>query len=309
MPLHTRREFAKLALAAIPAAGIFSLQSRLPAAEPGGAPAPAGRPDSTVRGVSIGLNVPYNYGNNNMSAEETLERTVRLGVSALELRSQPIEGFMGAPARGRGGRGGGEELRQWRATAAIARAADLRRMYESAGVRIEIVKFDGVPQMSDEELDFAFTLARNVGARAISCEMAVEQAGRVGAAAERHRMFVGWHNHAALTTDVWEQAFAAGRYNVDIGHFIAGNNTSPLPFIERHHERVMHIHVKDRRFNNGPNVPFGQGDTPIVEILRAIRDNGWPIQATIEFEYPVPEGSDRMAEIARSVQFCRDALA
>ena len=27
-----------------------------------------------------------------------------------------------------------------------------------------------------------------------------------------------------------------------------------------------------------------------------IRDNKWPIQATIEFEYAVPEGSDRMTE-------------
>jgi hypothetical protein len=39
-----------------------------------------------------------------------------------------------------------------------------------------------------------------------------------------------------------------------------------------------------------------------------IRDNKWPIQATIEFEYTVPEGSDRMAEIGKCVQFCRDAL-
>ena len=54
---------------------------------------------------------------------------------------------------------------------------------------------------------------------------------------------------------------------------------------------------------------FGQGDTPIVEALRLIRDNKWPIQATIEFEYPVPEGSDRMAELAKCVEFCRAALA
>jgi len=55
-------------------------------------------------------------------------------------------------------------------------------------------------------------------------------------------------------------------------------------------------------------VPFGQGDTPIKEALQAIRDNKWPIQATIEFEYPVPPGSDRMAEMAKCVQYCKDAL-
>ena len=56
-------------------------------------------------------------------------------------------------------------------------------------------------------------------------------------------------------------------------------------------------------------MPFGEGDTPIVEVLHLIRDNKWPIQATIEFEYPVPAGSDRMAEIKKSVEFCRKALA
>ena len=88
----------------------------------------------------------------------------------------------------------------------------------------------------------------------------------------------------------------------------AGNNASPLPFIKQYHERVTHIHVKDRKMHDGPNTPFGEGDTPISEVLRLIRDNKWNIQATIEFEYPVPAGSDRMTEIRKSVAFCREAL-
>ena len=52
----------------------------------------------------------------------------------------------------------------------------------------------------------------------------------------------------------------------------------------------------------GPAVPFGEGDTPIVEVLRLIRDNHWTMQATIEFEYKVPAGSDRMTEIAKCVK-------
>ena len=57
------------------------------------------------------------------------------------------------------------------------------------------------------------------------------------------------------------------------------------------------------------NVPFGKGDTPIREVLQLIRDNKWPIQATIEFEYPIPEGSDRMAELRKCVDYCRAALS
>jgi hypothetical protein len=71
------------------------------------------------------------------------------------------------------------------------------------------------------------------------------------------------------------------------------------------------VHIKDRKSkaNGGANMPFGEGDTPIREVLRLIRDNQWTIQATIEFEYKVPAGSDLMMEIARAVKYCRDALA
>jgi hypothetical protein len=61
--------------------------------------------------------------------------------------------------------------------------------------------------------------------------------------------------------------------------------------------------------NEGPNTPFGEGDTPIKEVLRLIRDNRWNIQATIEFEYKIPTGSDRMKELARAIKYCRDVLA
>jgi hypothetical protein len=33
------------------------------------------------------------------------------------------------------------------------------------------------------------------------------------------------------------------------------------------------------------------------------------MQGTIEFEYRIPEGSTRMAEIAKCVEYCKNALA
>jgi hypothetical protein len=43
------------------------------------------------------------------------------------------------------------------------------------------------------------------------------------------------------------------------------------------------VHLKGWKFDNGPNTPFGQGDTPIG-VLRLLRDNDLNIQATIELE-------------------------
>jgi len=74
-----------------------------------------------------------------------------------------------------------------------------------------------------------------------------------------------------------------------------------------HHDRITHIHVKDKTLDDR-NVSFGLGDTPVTETLRLIRDNKWNIQATIEFEYPVPPGSDRMIEMAKCVEYCKNAL-
>jgi sugar phosphate isomerase/epimerase len=123
---------------------------------------------------------------------------------------------------------------------------------------------------------------------------------------------VGYHGHTETGPADWVKAFSLARYNganVDLGHFVAGNHGSPVDFIKEHHARITHVHVKDRKKNEGPNTFFGEGDTPIVEVLHLLRDNKWPIQATIEFEYKVPEGSTRMKEIARTVKYCRDALA
>jgi sugar phosphate isomerase/epimerase len=273
--------------------------------------------------VQVGLNVPYNFGSRTMSADETLQKTVQLGVNAVEMRSQPIELAMGAPIALFSGRGraeqtaAAEQLRAWRLANDAKKAGDVRKTYETAGVRIEVVKFDGIYDFTDPEMDYAFTLAKAAGARAISCELDLTGKGqkRVGPFADKHQLMVGYHGHAKTTPEMYASAAADAKFNgmnIDIGHWVAGNFGSPVEFMKKHHAKITHIHVKDRKKDEagggGQNVPFGQGDTPVVEVLRLIRDNKWPIQATIEFEYPVPAGSDRMAEMTKALQFCKDAL-
>ena len=310
----------ELALAALPAAGLLSAVNRLSAADA------AAKPNSKVAGVQLGLNVPYSFGGGVTDGDEILANCVQLGLSGVELRAQPVELFLGAPkdliyppkkdknAPKAEAAPPAVTLKEWRKSAPLDRAKEFRAKWENAGVLIEIVKVDGIFKMSDEELDYAFALAKALGGRAISSEIShtEEELKRVGQFADKHQLMVGYHGHATTTPEHWEAAFALAKYNganVDLGHFIAGNNTSPVPFLKKYHERITHVHLKDRKFNNGPNTPFGEGDTPIAEVLRLMRDSKWNIQGTIEFEYKTPEGSDRMKELARSIQFCRDALA
>jgi sugar phosphate isomerase/epimerase len=316
--LYTRRDIGKIVLAAVPGATLLpdlTFQSK------------TAKPNSKVNGVQIGLNAPYNFGDLTLSGDEVLQRTVQLGISGLELRSQPAEVFAGVPAelinRRRAGqpapdeaaqKAAADELQKRRLALPMSKFKEFRKKYEDAGVLIEIVKFDNIYAQSDDVLDYFFELARTLGGRAISCEISknLDDTKRLGQFADKHKMMVGYHGHTETGPPDWEKAMTYAKYNgvnLDLGHFVAGLNTSPIPFLKQHHDRITHVHVKDRKSNNGPNVPFGEGDTPIKEALQLIRDNKWNIQATIEFEYPVPPGSDRMKEMAKAIEYCRTALA
>ena len=321
----TRRQFGRVALAGAPAIGAL-LRGDLAAAAVGQAPPKL----SQWAGVRVGLNVPYSLGTgNNIAAEDLLKRVLEVGVGFLELRAQPVEHFLGSPtvrAAAEAAKAGGTrpaaptphqkaEIRSWRLSAPSGKLKELRQMYEQAGVAIDILKVDDLYAISDEELDYFFQMARDLGARAISAELPETRSDtkRIGAFADKHKVFMAYHHHAQPAAAIYEEAFTEARYNaanVDIGHWTATQNASPLPFIEKHHDRIPHIHVKDRRLgtNGGENAPFGQGDTAVRQILQAIRDNKWNIRPIIEFEYRVPEGSDRVTEIKKCLAYCRDSL-
>lgn len=286
----------KLALAALPLARLL-----------------AARPNSIWGGVQVGINAPYSYGNNSLSAEETLNDTLALGLSAVELRTQPIESFLGAPPAP----AGGDALKKWRVSQTADSFGAFRRKYEDAGVLIQIVKVDWIQNASDDEVDYCFLMARSVGAQAISCEIPLSKTKWLGAFADKHRMMVGYHGHVNTTDpeafakpSSWETAMSFSPYNginLDLGHFLVANQASPVPFMEKYHARITHIHVKDRKFG-GATTPFGEGDVPLRDVFRSMQKNAYKFQAAIEFEYPIPPGSTRMAEIGKCVEYCKGML-
>ena len=325
---YTRRDIGKVALAGLAAP-----------------PLSAAKPNSNFGGVQVGVNIPYSFHGMPSSADEMLGYLAQVNISAVELRSQPIEALLGAPAGA--SRGVGEaiavnpntgrpreqltpeqeaarkielqELKKWRLSRSMNEFKAFRKKYEDAGVRIQIVKFDRIESASDEVLDYCFQMAKALGAEALSCEIPVSRTKHIGTFAAKHAVMVGYHGHGNLTNPeafgrlgAWEQAFWYSKYNganVDIGHFFASNGFSPAEWIKENHTRITHVHLKDRKANNGAGMPWGQGDTPLKEILLLMRAQKYKFQATIELEYPVPAGSTTLAEIAKCVQYCKDVLA
>ena len=286
------------------------------------------RPD----GVRVGA-ISYSFRQIPGSAEEILKYMVDLGLDTIELMGSPAELFAGAPAGPefpanfrdmsqeeraayRAQREEAEkEMAIWRSSASMDRFEALGEMYRDAGVDIDILKL-GSASWSDEHIDYAFNAARAVGARGISMEISDASAERMGPFASRHEMAVGFHNH----TQVADEGFSFdtplsfspfNMLNLDIGHYVAGLGTSPIPVLRKYHDRITHLHLKDRKSpeNGGDNVPWGEGDTPIGEVLRLLRDEQYDMTAMIELEYAIPEDSDVLAEMAKCVEFCTAALS
>src|SRR5205807_6525247 len=137
-----------------------------------------------------------------------------------------------------------EALDKWRLSQSMDGVKQFRKKYEDSGLLIQIVKFDGISDMTDPVVDYCFEVAKNLGAHAISCEIPVSKTKRLGAFADKHKMMVGYHGHANVTSaeafgrpESWEIAMSYAKYNginLDLGHFVAGNNVSPVDFIRKH---------------------------------------------------------------------------
>ena len=286
------------------------------------------KPNSNFGGVQIGIIIsPVALRDLPLRADELLKYVVELGINAVELQDVRVESYAGAPVTVRTpGRSEPEQVRRkqaqrltdWRmSVSSMDKYKALREMYSEAGVKIYAFRLAILTtDTSDAEFDYFFNTARALGADQITTELPrdAEFTARIGAIAAQHKMMVGYHNHTQVNFNSWDTALAQSKYNginFDVGHYAAAVSQSPIPFIEKHHDRITCLHLKDRKFgiNGGQNVPWGQGDTPLQEILLTMKREKYKFPAGIELEYKIPEGSTSMAEIRKCLRFCKDALS
>lgn len=291
-------------------------------------------PDSNFGGVQIGT-ITYSFrslpGAND--AEQLLGYIVAAGIGSVELMGDPILRFLGQPTsdapspqqinqiqdpaeRAEAQRRRDAylaELNRWYASPPMEKVAELRRMYEDAGVKIHLTKLNA---NTPESAEFAFRVAAALGARGNSAELGKQTARLQGPIAQRHGVRTNLHNHAqpgqpdfpgydAIVN--WHPGVAI---NLDVGHYYGSTGQSPIPVIVRHHERIISFHLKDKTSpaDGDYNMPWGLGSTPLAEILRLVRRERYDINADIELEYDIPEGSNAVLEVRKCLEFCRAAL-
>jgi sugar phosphate isomerase/epimerase len=207
-----------------------------------------------------------------------------------------------------------EEQRKWRLTTPLDHFTGIGKKFKDAGIKVQAYNLSFNDSFTDEEIDRGFEMAKALGAGFITASATVSTAKRVAPFADKHKMVVAMHNHANLkdpnefaTPESFATATSYSKYikiNLDIGHFVAAN-FDPLAYIEQHHANITNLHLKDRRKDQGDNVVWGEGDTPIRQVLQLLRTKKYDIPANIEYEY---RGTDPVAEVKKCFEFCKTAL-
>lgn len=292
------------------------------------------KPDSKIDGVQIGV-ITYSWRSMPSTIPDIISYCKQTGISSLELMGNVAEAAAGIPAmperlkRGveisiklrenhkKATEQAREKQKQWRISNSFEKYKEMKKMFNKAGIKIHIVKFSPA-KWSDEEIDYAFKAAKILGAKGITNEIGTEACKRLGPFAEKHNMFAIFHNHAQpgdpnFSFDEYLAYSPNNMLNLDVGHYYGSTGKHPNDVIKRLNKRIVSIHMKDKtgKSNSDPNQNrnWGEGETPLGDILQLIKKNKYPINCDIEVEYKIPSDSDAVKETKRCVEFCRAALA
>ena len=244
--------------------------------------------------------------------------------SALKAGQQLPAGFGGRP---RGPLTPEQEAAQkkiadWRMAANAATWKGVKKQFNDAGVDVQILCYNMNLNTKDDEIDYAFQMARDLGVRAMSCSTTVAVAKRVAPFADKYKIMWGGHGHANIFDDeefakpeTFKEIMSYSKYigvNLDIGHFTAAGY-DPVAYIPQIHDRITNIHLKDRmkpdKCYNSDNVVWGTGQTPIKEVLLLMKKNKYTFPANIEYEYQTPAGSNPVAEVKKCYDYVKKCLA
>jgi sugar phosphate isomerase/epimerase len=281
--MYSRRDFGRIALSSFPLATAMA------------------KIHSTIHGVEIGVQ-SYSFRDRPLDAAIAAMKEIGLGECEL------YQGHVEPKVRG-------ADLRQWRLAVPLEEFRSIRTKFDAAGIKLLAYNLSFNDSFNDEEIDRGFQMAKSLGVKLITASSTLTCAKRVAPLAERYKIKVAMHGHDNTkdpnqfsTPESFAAALAMSPYfavNLDIGHFFTAGY-DPVAYLEEHYSRIPVVHVKDRKKDHGPAVPFGEGETPVKQVLQLLKQKKYPIPANIEYEY---SGQDAVAEVKKCFQYCKAALA
>ena len=285
--------------------------------------------DSIVNGVQFGLQ-SYIFSDIGLPHDGTLDLVIKsmveCGLGECDLYAPLVEpahlweriradaGEQGTAQAAAASAQAREELAKWRKTVPLGHFRSIRNKFDGAGIAIH--GLSGFPGASEEELSRTFEIAEVLGARIAPLGVTSPEARRVAPLAEKRDFIVGIQGEPDLnitnpevisTPAQYDKALSLSRsYRIsfDIGDGTGGGYDS-LAFVKDRLDHIAVIYLKDRR-KDGLSVPWGEGDTPLKEILRLVKNSKYPIRCYIDCDYRT---TDRPADVKRSFGYAKAALA
>lgn len=289
---YTRRDIAKIGLAALPLSRAWA------------------KIDSKIHGVRIGA---QSYSFRTMPLDDAIAAMKTIGLGECELYTGHVE--PPGPAQRGQNEAAREEARKWRLSVSMDHFKAVRKKFDDAGILLQAYNYSFNDSFTDAEIERGFEMAKALGVNVITASSTLSSAQKVAPFADKHKIMVAMHGHSNIkdpnqfaTPESFAKALAMSKYfriNLDIGHFFAAGY-DPVQFLQEHHEHITNLHLKDRKKDQGDNVPWGQGDTPIKPVLQVLKTKKWNIPANIEYEY---KGEDPVAEVRKCFEYCKQALA
>ena len=268
-----------------------------------------------IGGVDISV-ITYSFQAGTEDMETIIQYCLDSKSDNIELMGNHVERTIGMPRSRR-------DSADWRANVSMKEFKKVKKEFDQKGINIFAYKpYCMSPRNKDEEIEYAMKATKALGADYVTAELTDEtNTKRISYYAEKHDVKVGYHGHLQSTDIAWNFALDNSKnnyINLDIGHYIAvgGLNTKEtlLKFIENNHDRICSLHLKDRNAptetnpDDRDNKIWGQGDTPIKEVLLLMQKKSYNFTATIEREYPIPEGSNAVQEVIRCMDYCKSVL-
>lgn len=279
---------------------------------------------STFKGVTIGINT---YSLTQLSLDDSIRAIAEIGAGMASLHPHHIEPSFGGgrniwrpggppptPEQVAAAKADREKLREWRMTVPLETFEDVGKKFKAAGIFLYSynMNFPG-DDFTDGEIDRSFQMTRALGCNVMTPVGSKATYRRLDPLSQRYKIWLACHNEGdsiPTLADFDDVLRGAGPYTgmcLDIGHFVA-SNSDPVEALATHHGKVFELHIKDRKRNDGPNLPFGRGDTPIKQILWMNRDRKYFIPSQIEWEPAAATSKLRVEAVRRCFEYCKSTL-
>lgn len=211
------------------------------------------------------------------------------------------------------------ELRRWRVSVSLDMFRDLRKRFAARGIEFFAYSPWGMSATSsDAELERSCAIAQALGAGVVTTGMAKSVAKRFAPMAEKAGLLVGIEGRPnvnstdadaiATPADYVEAMGYSKNYGIDLDVGDAtGGGFDVLAFLKANHARITTFNMKDRK-KDRTSMPWGEGETPVGELLRIVQKERYAIRCLIDCDYATAPGGSRLEDVKRCMRYAEAVL-